>query len=141
VLTALSIRVCRPCWQRTLPCNVFCQHRPWTRVLGTHYPCPRAVFTVSKMTPVFTGRAAVDTVVIVDTHIYGSWTRVLFLSCPRPVNTGSVYRAFVYFLRSKLFSSLDNSCRLIQYTLYSVSTKKRPPKYNGVVFEILDKHH
>jgi len=25
-------------------------------------------------------------------------------------------------------------------TLYSVSTKKRPPKYNGVVFEILGRH-
>ena len=25
--------------------------------------------------------------------------------------------------------------------LYSVSTKKRPPKYNGVVFEILGRHH
>jgi len=24
---------------------------------------------------------------------------------------------------------------------YSVSTKKRPPKYNGVVFEILGRHH
>jgi len=24
---------------------------------------------------------------------------------------------------------------------YSVSTKKRPPKYNDVVFEILGKHH
>ena len=25
--------------------------------------------------------------------------------------------------------------------IYSVSTKKRPPKYNGVIFEILGKHH
>jgi len=25
--------------------------------------------------------------------------------------------------------------------IYSVSTKKRPPKYNGVIFEILGKHY
>jgi len=26
------------------------------------------------------------------------------------------------------------------FILYSVSTKKRPPKYNGEVFEILGRH-
>jgi len=76
--------------------------------LGTHYPCPRAVFTgrrhgpwtwVSKMTPVFTSRVGHQCIQ------HGPWTRVSFLTpmftgrvygpWTRPVDTGSVYRALV----------------------------------------------
>jgi len=47
-------RVHGPCTEHPCPravlanilsCNAFCEHGPWTLVLGSHYPCSRAVFT------------------------------------------------------------------------------------------------
>jgi len=35
----------------------------------------------------------------------------------------------------------DVAMTTIFLAFYSVSTKKRPPKYNGLVFELLGKHH
>jgi len=42
-------------------------------------------------------------------------------------------------LYSAGWNSVSEWCK--QGNIYKVSTKKRPPKYNGVVFEILFKHH
>jgi len=60
---------------------------------------------------------------------------IIFVPC-------GFYLSFFLFLLS-FFPRLISAAADWMSTIlpHSVSTKKRPPKYNGVEFEILDKHH
>jgi len=41
----LSTHVNETWWQKAFHGSALCQHGPWTRVLGTHYPCSQPVDT------------------------------------------------------------------------------------------------